>query len=719
MIKKTNRTDFSTYQYHPLSEQLVKIIESKTQTENTAFFRINVAYFIAKLASTMRTNILHANKKTVVNVYAINLAPSGAGKGHSKDILEENIIEPFKKQFMDTTYKTIGELSLRALAKEAVKNADDDEDAEYDKLRTEFFNCGPFMFSYSEASVAAVKQMREKLLMAGSGAMSLEIDEISHHIEKIDDVIATYLELYDVGKLGKRMIKHTSDQKRNTPLDGRTPANLLLFGTPSVLLNDPKKEKKFEEYNIDGLGRRSLYGFTTQTFHKPKPDAVTAYDQLHCSKTDDSLNTITQELVELANEEYFGMNLKMSRDTGIFHYKYRTECENRAQEDYTSFQEMLSTEMAHRHSKVLKLAGAYAWIDKATEVTIDHIKYAIRLVEDSGEAYARLLTRDQPYVRLAHFIAEAGRELTIVDMMENLPFFKGNKQVKTEMLSLAITYGLKNNIVIKRSYIDDIAFYTGETLELTDLNRLTLSYSEDSTLNFTPIFCSYDDLDQLIIEDQLYWTVHHFADNYRIGEKAIPGFNMLVLDVDENTSLSTAQLLLKEFKYKIYTTKRHTDDAHRFRIILPLTHTLRLNRKEYVQYMNNVFEWLPFFSDEATKDISRKWATNKDAIIINNDGDLLDATLFIPKTKTSENIKKRIHENTNMSHLENWFVRETEDGNRSHMYIKYALCLVDAGFDIVAIREKIDNFNTKVKPPLSDDEINQTIMRTVAKKLAA
>jgi hypothetical protein len=91
-------------------------------------------------------------------------------------------------------------------------------------------------------------------------------------------------------------------------------------------------------------------------------------------------------------------------------------------------------------------------------------------------------------------------------MMESCPFFKGNIQAKKVMLTLAITYGLKNNIIIKKSYIDDIEFYYGETLEVTDLNKLKLAYSEDSTREFEPVFVPYDALDQLIQEDSLYWS---------------------------------------------------------------------------------------------------------------------------------------------------------------------------------------------------------------------
>ena len=64
---------------------------------------------------------------------------------------------------------------------------------------------------------------------------------------------------------------------------------------------------------------------------------------------------------------------------------------------------------------------------------------------------------------------------------------------------------------------------------------------------------------------------------YRDQDHAIPGLNLAVIDVDEGISIDTAKLLLKDYKYLIHTTKRHTNENHRFRVIFPLSHVLKLN----------------------------------------------------------------------------------------------------------------------------------------------
>jgi len=715
----TESIDFSDYKYHPLSEELVEVLKTKTQSDNSGFFRILVAYYLAKIASTMRTNIrTHDRGEIPVNVYALNLAPSGSGKGFSTNILEERIIQPFKEVFMDETFQIIAEQNLRTLAIKRAAVDMGDEDAEYDRVCTEFDSCGPMLFSFDSGTTPAVKQMRQKLLMAGSGAMSMEIDEIGSNLLGNQEVLNSYLELYDVGKIKEKLIKHTNESRRIKAIDGKTPANMMLFGTPNKLFEDIKLEEELISMFDTGYGRRLIFGYARAALHRNDLTAEELYDALTSTDTDTTLDHISDHITSLAAVDFFNRKLQMSKETHIFLLKYKIDCNNRAAR-YKQYQELLKTEMEHRYYKALKLAGTYAFIDKSEEITIEHLKNSIRLVEDSGLAYASIIAREKPYERLARYITEVGKDITQVDLIENLSFFKGSNEHKKNMLSLATTFGYKNNIIIRKSYIDDIEFYRGETLEETNLDRLYISYSADSVTDYEPEFAPFIELDKLIKIDTYYFTTHHFINNYRSNTKVIPGFNMIVLDIDEGTTIDTIRMLLKEYTYKIYTTKRHTESHHRFRVILPISHTLKLGVKEYSMYMENVFEWLPFYCDAGTKDIARKWTTNKDAEIFDNEGIILDATLFIPQTKKSDQIKSEITQHSNLGALESWFIRETKDGNRSNMLLKYGLVLKDAHYPIDAIRNKIDEFNNKLPNPLTDDEISRTIMITIAKRIGS
>ena len=717
MSKAQKETNFEDYKYHEFSEKLVNILMTKTQSDNIGFFRILVAYYLAKIAATMRTNIAtHDRGKIPVNVYALNLAPSGTGKGYATFILEDKIITPFRQVFMEETFQVIAEKSLRALAVKRALTEGNDEDVEYDRVCAEFDSCGPMLFSFDSGTTPALKQMRQKLLMAGSGSMSLEIDEIGSNLFASQDVLKAYLELYDIGIIKEKLIKHTVESKRIPTLHGKTPANMMLFGTPNKLFEDTKLEDELISLFDTGYGRRFIFGYTRTALHKSVLNAEDLYDALTDTKIDVDLSALSDAIADLADVSHFNVDLTMTKATHVMLLEYKIECVERATK-LKKYQEMLRTELEHRYYKALKLAGTYAFIDKSEEVTEEHIRNAIKLVEDSGEAYLNIIAREKPYERLAKYIAEVGHPVTQVDLMENLTFFKGADGHKRTMLALAATYGYSHNIIIKKSYIDDIEFYSGETLEETNMEKLTISYSKDAVERYVSVLVPFLALDELFVSGDHNWTVHQFVNDYRSNTKVVPGFNLLVLDVDEGTSIETAQLLLKDYTHKIYTTQRHTNEKHRFRIVIPLSHTLKLSTREYVSYMENVFDWLPFYCDEGTKDIARKWATAKNSTIFTNEGEILDATLFIPQTKKCEQVKAEITQHSNLTALERWFIRETKEGNRSRMLLKYGLILKDARYPIDVIRSKIDTFNEKLDSPLGDEEISRTIMMTIARRM--
>ena len=191
---------------------------------------------------------------------------------------------------------------------------------------------------------------------------------------------------------------------------------------------------------------------------------------------------------------------------------------------------------------------------------------------------------------------------------------------------------------------------------------------------------------------------------------------MIVIDVDGTATIEQAQSVLKEYTYHIYTTKRHTTQQHRFRIVIPMSHTLKFSCDEYKEFMDNVLEFLPFETDEQTSQANRKWLSNPDAEVFNNEGKLFDVLPFIPKTRKSEEFKKYIEENSNLDTLERFFYRTIGEGNRSNTLVRYAFALVDAGYELDAAVEKLKSFNNKIPKPLPMDELAATVIQSMTKK---
>ena len=125
---------------------------------------------------------------------------------------------------------------------------------------------------------------------------------------------------------------------------------------------------------------------------------------------------------------------------------------------------------------------------------------------------------------------------------------------------------------------------------------------------------------------------------------------------------------------------------------------------------------MPFKSDDAANQPSKKWLTNPNAEIrINSTGSLLDPTKFIPNTFRNASFLRDQKKINSFDNLERWFAKQIETGNRNNLLLKYALCLVDNGLDLEAVEDKVLGFNKKLKDKLPEEEIQNTILVTARK----
>jgi len=373
--------------------------------------------------------------------------------------------------------------------------------------------------------------------------------------------------------------------------------------------------------------------------------------------------------------------------------------------------------MSHRYYKALKLAGAFAFVDESLTLTTTNLMQAIKLVEESGTAFQKILRREKAYVKLAKFLADVDTDQTHADLVEALPFYKTGNAARTEMLTLATAWGYKNNVIIKKSFVDGIEFYRGETLEETKLDKISFSYSNHVAYNFLNEIQKFADMEKLVKAPGYHWANHHFQGGHRSEENTVPGFNLLVLDVDGGTSIATAHKLLKDYTFMTYTTKRHTNEENRFRLIMPMNYKLVLTAEDYKQFMEHVLSWLPFKVDESANQRSRKWSCNPNGSIIFNDGILLDILPFVPKTAKNEQYQINYQSVASMDALERWFAERMAVGDRNNQMVKFAFALIDNGCQYNEVEGRVMALNAKLSNPLSENEIRGTILVSVAKKI--
>lgn len=712
------------YDYHPVSEKVVHILRQQTQnTKSDTYFRVVTSFFLAQMAASMRTNVITNDRGAIpVNAYVCSLAESGAGKGHSLNVLEDQLVNGFKEEFTQNTFKTIATTSMEEeAARKAVHNQSDYQD-ELDQVQKEFDSYGAMPYSFAEGTGPAYKQVRTKCQIAGVGSLNYICDEIGSNLLTSEELMRVCLETFDIGKVKDKITKASSDNKRHEPRPDPVPSNMLVFGTPNKVFDSGKVEAEFVSLLDTGYARRFFYGFG----NKGTDIVYTAeelYDLLAQNTTSADLQNLSHKFKALADPLNYKRDIPMERDEGIALLQYKLDCEALA-EAMPAHEHIRKAEMNHRYFKALKLAGAYAFVDCASKVSIENLYAAIKITEDSGVAFEQIMTRPAPYVRLAQYIASCGKDATHADLTEALPFYRGSAAARNELLQLAQAWGIRNNIILKRFMSEGIEFLTGETLKVNDLTEIIVSYSTHEAYHYKNTTAPFDKLHVMTQHQQLHWVNHHLLDGHRLEENCQVGFNTVVLDIDGGTTMERAKELLEGYTALFYTTKRHLAEkednpgeyyGERFRIILPIGYDLKLDKDDYVEFMRNLYTWLPFDIDESTSQRSRKWQSHNGSYEY-IEGVVLDPLQFIPKTSKNEARKEILQSMNNADSTERWFMNKMIEGDRNNQMIKYALMLVDSGLDYDVVEERLISFNSKLAEPLPEDELGVTVLRTVARK---
>jgi len=697
---------------HPLSERLVELLVKKTQINNKQFFRTVVPFYLGLMASSMRASISgwQPDRNIPINIYALCLSPSGSGKGSSTSFIENALLGGFIETFINETMPAHADEHLQTIALRRAYAKGTETEEEIQDIRKEYALVGSYYPFFDSATAPAIKQQRYKLLLADCGSLNFICDEIGSNLLDQKEVLNVFLELYDLGLVKDKLTKNTKDNVRPKHMEGTTPANMLMFGSPSKVMDGGKTEEYLFQMLETGYARRCLFSYN-QTIDKTELTVEELVEQMLDLQTNGETESIAEQFKSLAHPSNLGRKIHIERNQLKKILAYKLSCMKRA-ESFLDGEELKRIEMEHRYFKVLKLAGLYAWLEKRN-ISDEDIEQAIGLVELSGEEFLRMATKEQIHVKLAHFIANQPNKVSLSDLSLNLPYWKGSKQYKDEMLSLAIAYGYQNNILIKRHVEEDVVFYSGETLLETDLNKLIFSSSSHQAEGYEEQVVSWEELQEVGKVDGFSWTTHWFIDAHRSEQNVLEGFNLIVLDVDSGYPLNAALTLLEGLTAPGYTTKRHTEEFNRYRIVLPTSHILNLNKEDYKTFMANIIEDLPFKVDEQANQRSRKWLTHKGELHV-LEGELFDVLPYIPRTKKNE-ARQQKRTSLEVDALEAWFM-QSQEGSRNNMLYRYACVLLEQGIGLSDINQRVQALNSKLDSPLDSQELQKTILSSIARK---
>ena len=272
--------DISSFKYNSTIESIVDILVNKTQNYNRDFFRLQTNFYLSLIPSVMNVKVNSPITGTVpLNFYGLNLSNSGSGKGYSTNLLEDKVLNEFKYKFSQETFINQVRLSLDNEALVRSNNLGTTHDEALEALEKEFkIYGGEFKFAFDSATSPAIKQFRSMLLLAKIGSINFIIDEIGANLKSNLEPLYVFLELFDKGVVKDKLIKATQDNARYREITGSTPANLLLFGTPSKLLDGGVIEETFYELLEMGYARRCFFAFSKKDIRVVDIDPEKLYE---------------------------------------------------------------------------------------------------------------------------------------------------------------------------------------------------------------------------------------------------------------------------------------------------------------------------------------------------------------------------------------------------------------------------------------------------------
>jgi hypothetical protein len=695
-----------------IQENIVDLLCSYTNIKNKAFFRIIVLYKLAIIATMMRVGVSFMRTERIPpNIYSIALAPSGFSKGKSMNILNQ-MFSGFRDIFKNRLFYSYPEEHIKKIANFYNMKYGIPVNDKLAELRTQYFNSAKFIYEFPIATIEGIRSLRTKLSIAGIGSTNMVIDEIGSTIRNqlIKDSITYGLETYDLGLATPKLLKYNGEEA----YDANVPNNILMFGSQSTLLDNGESEKSFIEFLEAGYARRLLFAVEEKQSIVIK-SAEERYVEILSNEQSIMFEHLKDKFTKLADFNLIGKQYKLDKHLCLKLLDYENKCVQAA-EDMPASYILQKIEMKHRYWKVIKIAGIYAFIESRNEITETDINDAIELVEESGDNLYKLLQSEPKYITLAkHFKENVGKSITNVDLSKELIFYNSLKDTeKKNLLNMAIAYGYKNGIIIQKEVVNDIEFYKTKLYENSDLDNLLISYSNDIAKGFLPRKIKFENLHKAVTQSKNYFAVHHFINGERKSDNVIQGFNMFVIDIDKDLSIKCFKELMADYKYLLYTTKSHTEDCNRFRVIFPMSNILRLNIDEYRHFYERFIDWLPFNVDTACKDIARAWATNNGEYFY-NEGKLINVFDFLNDNTVYKN--QFIKGTRSLEPLERWFVENIESGNRNHMLYRYAIYISNTTNDVEYIRRMVLNLNDKLKEPLGIKEIDHTIMQSIKTKV--
>lgn len=665
---------------------------------NALFFNTACAMGLKNIRIVRTTN--SGSKSIIPTYYAISFVGSGGGKNHSRDLSRILFEEPFNK-FVDDC----------SAFNEAAKAHT--EDGKFDK---KYIKLTDYYIPIS-SSIEGIQKAAQTVNDMCKGSINVTTDELGDVIMKMEPIFTKLKTAWDSGVSEGQV--NVSDGNDNYFTVTDVCFNALLFGSPAPFELDPKKKDKLLEAYVSGMARRS---FIYHNAHYKKSENRNVNFESAEPQLYHTVQEYRQELRSFINHTSEIVLPSAVR-------KRLIEWDIQKESLRESSNSLIAEDLGNP-KKIEKLLGILATLDLSTEVTDEHLDFAIQFTELMDRT-AEDTVRIQPiYMQIYHELEK--RSFTArTDIIKAVKDVKSTKHLDDEMILVEEHANMVGNSIVRKEN-SGIITYKLEKLSATSLEGILISSNDnlrqDVPAGFKKNEGKFENL-HILTNGPYRYSAGTFLNGYITDENYLREQNLFIIDVDDGLSIEDAKGLFSDYTYLIATTKSHQIAKNgitcdRFRLILPTISKFHLEPKVYSEMYMNVLHAIGVSeADSKCRNSSRWYYGNPDGEYWYNQGSmLLDIRPYIPNS--SENLKTAIsmqkYEDTiNDDNIDlriagalKWLVSNTTSGNRNDNMFRFAVMLKDPSRINSSDWESwTRRANNLLSEPLPERELN-TIIRS-------
>lgn len=672
---------------------------------------VNAAHYImATIAGIRRVKLKNETGSTVpLNYFGITFSQSGRGKDLSFNLMKP-IARPFMQMYID---KLI------------------------DSLRTTVIDSKDIIIpsiEIKDGTAAGILQERQVLDVLKIGSTNIRVQELVSVLKTpmFEEVLNIMTESWDSGSNDARSFKSYM-----SPVIKDVPINALLYSSPEGFRNAQSKMfKDFIDNLSNGLARRSFIVFDdSMPQHEDVPTIESIKEESKLKiESEDTVDYLSKYIMQLVSREEPNIVIDVSDEAMLKLKTYDVKNKNITIKNQL-MKNAMKAELLSRSYKIARLAALYAFFDGSTQVSEENVDDAISWAESLNKDISIILNAETIQERIYDYMERADKYVSETDIRKFLGISAQDfKESKPEMFSVAY----ENGSVIQEKLFDKegkIIRYKLISGRKTVPENMICSVSNNNAHGFKPMSIGFMDIPSLVTGVYgSHYSAGQFIDQHRCIANFIKRSNLIILDIDDGTTIKDALFYLSEYRGFICTTRNHAKEKHglppcdRFRVVLVSAFEFNLDPEEHKLTIKNMAEYLGLMIDHAAVEVSRFYYAHEESEITQLNGNtLVDLRMYIPETQEEkqtsqhkldvDNMTKRTKDydpSANINAFDGWCLRNAQIGSRNNiLYRTMTGLLQHHDISLEQAKAKIYDLNSKLTDSLSDKELESTVFNSI------